>query len=161
LCHFCPYPVAQGTPFRPRSASSVVGEMQMLAERHGVKSILFRDPTFSFDLARVKEICRLLIERRVDVEWGIETRLDRMDLEMIELLGKAGCRSCEFGVDPLDEDTLKANNRRHLGVDRAATLITALEASGVATAGLAVIGVPGQTGDEVERTMEWIETLDL
>jgi anaerobic magnesium-protoporphyrin IX monomethyl ester cyclase len=161
LCHFCPYPVAQGAPFRPRSAASVVAEMTRLSERHGIKSVLFRDPTFSFDGARVKAICRLLIDRRLDLEWGIETRLDRMDLEMIDLLGKAGCRSCEFGVDPLDAETLSANNRRPLAPDRAAAIISALEQSGVATAGLAVIGVPGQTAGEMERTMEWIQSLDL
>ena len=85
-CHFCPYPIGQGLPFRARSAASVVDEMATLVRRHGVRAVLFRDPTFTLDMERTKAICRLVIERAAELdglEWGIETRLDRMDEEMI------------------------------------------------------------------------------
>jgi radical SAM superfamily enzyme YgiQ (UPF0313 family) len=154
-CHFCPYPVAQGAPFRPRSPRSVADEMALLVERHGARSILFRDPTFSLDLDRVKAICRAVLDRRLDVEWGIETRLDRMDEEMVELLGAAGCRSAEFGVDPLDADVRAASKRKGLAPERAARLIRRMEAAGIATAGLMVIGIPEQGDDDVERTVDW------
>ena len=160
-CHFCPYPVAQGAPFRPRSAALVVDEMERLVARFGVRSVLFRDPTFSLDLKRVKDICQRVIERRIPLEWGIETRLDRMDTEMIELLGRAGCRSAEFGVDPIDEHTRQASHRKGIKPARAAELIRTLEANGIATAGLFVVGIPEQSEDEMMRTLDWVETLDL
>jgi radical SAM superfamily enzyme YgiQ (UPF0313 family) len=161
VCHFCPYPIAQGAPFRPRSAKNVVEELELLSRRHGVKNVLFRDPTFSLDMERIKTICRMILDRGIRIEFGIETRLDRMDEEMIDLLAKAGCRSAEFGVDPLDEETLKASKRKAIKPDRGALLIRRMEDGGIATAGLAVIGLPEQSADEVERTMEWAETLDL
>lgn len=161
LCNFCPYPVAQGAPFRPRSAALVVDELIALSSRFGVKSVLFRDPTFSFDLQRVKDICRGLIARGAPVEFGIETRLDRMDEEMIELLAKAGCRSAEFGVDPIDEHTRHASKRKGIKPERAAELIRAMERAGVATAGLFVIGLPGQSEDEMSRTLDWIDGLSM
>lgn len=160
-CHFCPYPVAQGAPFRPRSAALVVDEMQHVVERFGVRSLLFRDPTFSLDMKRVKEICRLVLERRIPLEWGIETRLDRMDEEMIELLGRAGCRSAEFGVDPIDEHTRQASHRKGIKPARAAELIRVMERNGIATAGLFVVGTPEQSEDEMMRTLDWVETLDV
>jgi anaerobic magnesium-protoporphyrin IX monomethyl ester cyclase len=160
-CGFCPYPIGQGEKFRARSAESVVAEMQFLVERHGVKSLLFRDPTFSLDMKRVKKICRLLIERGVKLEWGIETRLDRMDTEMIELLGQAGCRSAEMGIDPVEEHTREASNRKGIAPEKAAALIGAMEQNGIATAGLFVIGLPEQSVNEMERTLDWIQTLDL
>lgn len=160
-CHFCPYPVAQGAPFRPRSAALVVDEMQRLVARFGVRSVLFRDPTFSLDLERVREICRLVIARGLKLEWGIETRLDRMDEGMIELLGRAGCRSAEFGMDPIDEHTRQASHRKGIKPARAAALIRAMEANGIATAGLFVVGTPEQSEDEMMRTLDWVETLDV
>lgn len=160
-CHFCPYPVAQGAPFRPRSAALVADEMQRLVERFGVRSVLFRDPTFSLDMKRVKDLCRILVARKLPLEWGIETRLDRMDLPMIELLGAAGCRSAEFGMDPIDEHTRQASHRKGIKPARAAELIREMEAHGIATAGLFVVGIPEQSEDEMLRTLDWVETLEV
>lgn len=160
-CHYCPYPVAQGAPFRPRSASLVADEMQRLVARFGVRSVLFRDPTFSLDMQRVKDLCQIVLDRGIKLEWGIETRLDRMDEPMLELLGRAGCRSAEFGVDPIDEHTRQASHRRGIKPARAAELISVMEANGIATAGLFVVGVPEQSEDEMARTLDWIETLKI
>ena len=160
-CSFCPYPVAQGAPFRPRSAAKVAAEMEHLVERFGVRSVLFRDPTFSLDMNRVKELCRIVIERKLPLAWGIETRLDRMDEGMIELLGRAGCRSAEFGMDPIDEHTRQASHRKGIKPDRAAELIRVMERNGIATAGLFVVGIPEQSEDEMLRTLDWIETLEV
>jgi radical SAM superfamily enzyme YgiQ (UPF0313 family) len=160
-CHFCPYPVAQGATFRPRSAAKVVDEMESLVDRFGVRSVLFRDPTFSLDMGRVTDICRLLIDRGLPLSWGIETRLDRMDEAMVALLGRAGCRSVEFGLDPIDEQTRLGSHRKGVAPARAAGLVRAMTAAGVASAGLFVVGVPGQSEGEVLRTLDWIEGLGL
>jgi radical SAM superfamily enzyme YgiQ (UPF0313 family) len=160
-CSFCPYPVAQGAPFRPRSAARVAAEMERLVDRFGARSVLFRDPTFSLDMTRVRDLCRLVIERRIPLAWGIETRLDRMDEAMIELLGRAGCRSAEFGMDPIDEHTRQASHRKGIKPARAAELIRTMERNGIATAGLFVVGIPEQSEDEMHRTLDWIETLEV
>ena len=161
VCNFCPYPVGQGAPFRARSALHVVAEMAGLVQAHGVRAILFRDPTFSLDIERSKAICREVLRSGLKVDWGIETRLDRLDDELIDLLGQAGCRSCEFGVDPLDADTQKASHRKPIGATLAAERIRRMERAGIATAGLFVVGVPGQDEDEMRRTIDWIETIDI
>jgi radical SAM superfamily enzyme YgiQ (UPF0313 family) len=161
VCNFCPYPTGQGAPFRPRSAENIVEEMRMLVQDHGVRSILFRDPTWSLQIDHAKEICAQIIDANLKLEFGIETRLDRMDEELIELLGKAGCRSCEFGLDPLDEMVKQASNRKGILPERAASLISLMEKNRVSTAGLFVIGLPEQNIEEMHRTLDWIRTLDL
>jgi anaerobic magnesium-protoporphyrin IX monomethyl ester cyclase len=161
VCRFCPYPVGQGAPFRPRRPERVVDEMQMLVERHGTRSLLFRDATLTFDLERVKQICRILLERGVSLDWGIETRLDRLDDELVELLSEAGCRSIEFGLDPIEESTLKASKRIGTPQEDVAARISQLERHGIATAGLFVIGLPGQSEDEIVSTLDWVSSLEM
>lgn len=160
-CSFCPYPVAQGASFRGRSAKSVVDELQHLVERFGVQSVLFRDPTFTLDLDRAKDVCREVLARGLRLEFGIETRLDRIESDLIELLGRAGCTSVEFGVDPLEQETLLANHRRPLAPARVHDVVRALEANGMRTAGLAVLGLPEQSLDEMRRTIDWVDELGL
>jgi radical SAM superfamily enzyme YgiQ (UPF0313 family) len=139
----------------------VVDELVNLRARRGVRSVLFRDPTFSFDMARVTAICDGLIAQGAPVEFGIETRLDRMDEAMIERLARAGCRSAEFGVDPIDEHTRHASKRKGIKPERAAAHIATMERAGIAAAGLFVIGLPGQSEDEMHRTMDWIDGLEM
>jgi radical SAM superfamily enzyme YgiQ (UPF0313 family) len=160
-CSFCPYPVAQGAPFRGRSAQNVVDELQHLVEQYGVQSVLFRDPTFTLDLDRAKDICRGILARGLKFDFGIETRLDRMERDLIELLGRAGCTSVEFGVDPLEQETLLANHRRPLAPQKVHDVVKALEANGMRTVGLAVLGLPEQSLDEMRRTVEWVDALGL
>jgi radical SAM superfamily enzyme YgiQ (UPF0313 family) len=160
-CGFCPYPIAQGAPWRGRSVQSVVDEMQHDVERWGIRAILFRDPTFSMDMNRVKELCREILKRGLKVEWGIETRLDRMDEEMVDLLASAGCRSAEFGMDPIEEHTRLASKRKGIDPQKAANRISRMERAGIATAGLFVIGIPGMSRAEMDRTIAWIETLEM
>jgi radical SAM superfamily enzyme YgiQ (UPF0313 family) len=160
-CGFCPYPIAQGAPFRGRSVGNVVDELQRDIERWGARSVLFRDPTFSMDMKRVKDLCREILTRGLKLEFGIETRLDRMDDEMIDLLGEAGCRSAEFGVDPIEEHTRLNSRRKGIDPVRAAGRIRRMESAGIAAAGLFVIGIPGMSREEMDRTIEWIETLDM
>jgi radical SAM superfamily enzyme YgiQ (UPF0313 family) len=160
-CHFCPYPIAQGAPFRGRSPKNVVDEMQRNVERWGVRSILFRDPTFSMDTNRAKAICGEILDRGLKVDWGIETRLDRMDDEMIDLLARAGCRSAEFGIDPIEEHTRQSSKRKGIDPKVAAARISRMERAGIAAAGLFVIGIPGMTREEMDRTIAWIDTLDM
>jgi radical SAM superfamily enzyme YgiQ (UPF0313 family) len=160
-CSFCPYPVAQGAPFRGRSAANVVDELQHLVERWGVRSVLFRDPTFTLDLDRAKDVCREVLTRGLKLDFGIETRLDRMEGDLIELLGRAGCTSVEFGVDPLEQETLLANHRRPLAPRKVHDVVRALEANGMRTVGLAVLGLPEQSLDEMRRTVDWVDALGL
>lgn len=160
-CRFCPYPVAQGAAFRGRSAGSVVDEMEQLSRVWGTRSVLFRDPMFSFDVPRAKAICRELIARGLDIEWGVETRLDRMDEELVDLLAESGCRSVEFGGDPLDPEVLRASKRKPIGPERAAALIERMERQGVRGAGLYVVGLPEQDVADVERTLSWLATTQL
>ena len=160
-CRFCPYPVTQGLRFRGRSVDSVVDEMIYLRDRFGAKSLLFRDPTFSFDLDRTKQLAREMTRRRVQVDFGIETRLDCLDEESLDLLAEAGCLSVEFGVDSLDPEVLKAWKRRGFSPEKARGLVNHMESLGMAGAGLFVIGLPEQDVADVERTLDWLLSTDL
>lgn len=154
-CEYCPYPIAQGKPFRPRAVADVVAEIAWRVRQEGVQAILFRDPTFSLDLPRAKAIARGIRDLQLDLQWGIETRLDRLDDELIDLLGASGCRSVTFGLDPLDHDVRSESNRRGYETEVAAARLQRLANHGIATAGLYVIGLPDQSEVQIKHDFEW------
>jgi radical SAM superfamily enzyme YgiQ (UPF0313 family) len=62
-CHYCPYPVGQGLPWRHRSAKNVLDEIEHLVRDLRIEHIVFRDPMFSLNQKRVIEICNGIVER--------------------------------------------------------------------------------------------------
>lgn len=57
----------------------------------GIKDFLFYDDTFTVDRTRVVEICKLLIEKGLEIRWDIRARVDTVDDEVLAYLKKAGC----------------------------------------------------------------------
>jgi len=160
-CEFCPYPVAQGAPFRPRPVADVVAEVAFRARSQGVRALLFRDPTFSLDIGRAKEIARGIRDLRLNLRWGIETRLDRLDDELIDLLAQAGCRSMTFGLDPLEDAVRKESHRKGYRPEVASARIQRMHDRGIAAAGLFVVGLPEQTEAQLANNFRWIEAQAL
>ncbi|MBM4394595.1 MAG: radical SAM protein [Deltaproteobacteria bacterium] len=160
-CAYCPYCTVQGAAFRACSPDRVVAEMAHLAAAHGVRSVLFRDPNFALDRARVLDICRLLADRGPRLDWGCETRLDLLDDEVAAALGRAGCRSVEVGMDAVSPEVNAAHGRKAIGPVAARERLAALRRHGVASAGLFVIGLPGDTEASIRETIRYAAAIDL
>src|SRR5258706_2204223 len=72
-CHYCPYPVGQGIPWRYRSPGNVVDEIEHLVKGLGIQYILFRDPMFSLRPNRVVDICNEIQRRGLGFKGQGET----------------------------------------------------------------------------------------
>jgi radical SAM superfamily enzyme YgiQ (UPF0313 family) len=160
-CDYCPYWVAQGAHFRARAAENVAAEMEAVVRGCGARSILFRDPSFGLDRRRVVDLCRAVVARGLRVDWGCETRLDGLDDEVIAWLARAGCRSVEVGMDSLSPEAMRQNRRRTMAPAAIRDRLRRLTAAGIASAGLFVIGLPGDTEAAIRETIRFANDLDL
>jgi anaerobic magnesium-protoporphyrin IX monomethyl ester cyclase len=102
-CGYCYNVQYNRRSWRALPAAEVVRRMRVLKERFGVSSVLLLDDNFFCNLNRVREICRLLIEQRLDlVVHGANCRADtvvRFDDELLGLLKKAGFTKLLIGVE--------------------------------------------------------------
>ena len=74
--------------------------------------IIFRDPLFTEQRERVVELCDEISARGLNITFEAETRLDRLDVDLLDRLYAAGFRAMSFGVESLDPATLKKSGRR-------------------------------------------------
>ena len=88
-CIYCPYTSNQGLKYRYRSARNVVDELVDLKNRYDVRAVQFRDPTFTIRKDRTLEICDGILKNDIDIEWGCETRVDRLNEELIDSMFEA------------------------------------------------------------------------
>ncbi len=150
-CTFCDKSVS-GSRWRARPAEDVVDEMVELRSRFGIRFINFYDDNFTLRRRRVVEICEEMIRREVDVEWKCEGRVDGVDLELLRLMRRAGCRTVAYGVESGNAETL-ALLRKDVLVDQAAQAFADTRQAGLRSLAYVILGAPGESRADVQRTI--------
>ena len=154
-CHYCPYPVGQGLPWRYRSAPNVVDEIEHLVKDLGIRYIIFRDPMFSLNQRRVVEICKGIVERGLKFEWRCETRVDYLNEETLIAMAQAGCEGINFGVESSDVAIQQGVGRRPISVEKFETCVALCRKLGIKTFAFFIIGLPGDTVRTILDTIKF------
>jgi radical SAM superfamily enzyme YgiQ (UPF0313 family) len=97
-CTFCGSPAFWKRRVRFHSADYFVTQLIRLREK-GVTFFYVSDDTFTLDRERVIDICRRIIERRLDIVWVAISRVDCVDEEVLEWMRRAGCTQISYGVE--------------------------------------------------------------
>jgi radical SAM superfamily enzyme YgiQ (UPF0313 family) len=111
-CSFCDVTALWGNRSVYRDLEATVAEMELLRDRYGKNTVGIVDDTFVLNRDRVRAFCRMLIERRVGVQWGCFGRINLMTPDLIELMAEAGCRAVFYGIDSGSEKVLERTVKR-------------------------------------------------
>lgn len=152
-CHYCPYPVGQGLPWRHRSPENVVNELEHLTRDLGIRYVVFRDPMFSLNQRRVIQICNLIVERGIRVEWRCETRVDYLNEETLTAMAAAGCEGINFGIESADVAIQKGVGRRPISNEQFVRCVETCRRLGIKTFAFFIIGLPGDTVKSILQTI--------
>ncbi|MBS3171147.1 radical SAM protein [Candidatus Woesearchaeota archaeon] len=153
-CTYCNKSVF-GRNFRVKSPERTVKEIEQLVSL-GYKEIHIVDDMFTTNKERVKEICRLLIEKNINIIWACPNgiRADRIDRELISLMKKAGCYRVSIGAESGNQDVLNAieKNQTPQQVEVAFKICREL---GMVTHGFFMFGLPEDTEETMQQTIEF------
>jgi len=158
-CSYCPYPVAQGTKYRKRSAKNVLDEIAFLKREFDVKNLMIRDAEFTLDRERVVKICKGLIKVGNDIAWRCETRVDTLDVELIGLMRRAGCMGINMGIESASEKVCAKVGRKPLDAEHTKDMVRLCGELGIHTFCFFIIGLPGDDLTSVMETIEYAVTL--
>lgn len=114
-CTFCAnYSVAtlcNGYRCRQRSVESLVKEMEELHKKYGVVRFSFWDDNFlpvgEDGLKKVQQILELFKKLSFKPIFGIQTRVDTLTREIVEILQQAGMQNIYLGIENINRDELK------------------------------------------------------
>jgi radical SAM superfamily enzyme YgiQ (UPF0313 family) len=153
FCTYCPHRILAG--YRARSVGSIVDELQMLCGLRPDPFVIFRDPLFTHDRERCLELTRAIATRGLRLRFECETRLDRLDDELLEALQGAGCANITFGVESLEPETLRKVGRRPIPPAHQQHVIQACDRLGIRTVAFYVLGLPNDTWESVAATIDF------
>lgn len=151
FCTYCPHRIQAG--YRARSVENILDELEDLQGRRGARHIVFRDPLFSQDRDRVLALCDGMQSRGLRHTFECETRLDRLDAPLLDILHGAGLRAMSFGVESLAPATLKKVGRRPILEGHQRAMLAHCRKLGVVTAAFYVLGFLEDTPESIAATI--------
>jgi radical SAM superfamily enzyme YgiQ (UPF0313 family) len=160
-CIFCVWPEVMygGHQYRVRSPVKVIDEIEHDVERFGFKSIYFDDDVFNLDRKRAIEISRLIKERGLNIPWAVMARADTMDYETLEKMASAGLFAIKYGIESCDQRILTSSGK-NLDLLKVEDIIKKTKELGIRVHLTFVFGLPGETAETIERTIEYALRLD-
>jgi hopanoid biosynthesis associated radical SAM protein HpnJ len=158
LCTFCLWPqTLSGHRWRIRSAEDVTNEVKYALESFpGLQEIFFDDDTFNIRKSRVLELCAKL--QPLNFTWSCTSRVT-VDYETLKAMKDAGCRLLIVGYESGDPQILK-NIKKGATVERAIEFTRDCKKLGLVIHGDFIIGLPGETRQTIDRTIEFAKRLD-
>jgi len=158
-CTYCSSPAFFGRRVYYRPFSDVINEITELQDRYGLKEFYFADDTFTIKKPRVHEFCRELIDRNMRVNWSCITRLDLIDEQTLDLMKQSGCNNIWLGVESGTERILEVVGK-DLNMAKIRSKVGLLNRMQMSWSGFFMIGLPGETVDEMWQTYEFMKELN-
>jgi len=186
-CIFCYRGPSAGKIFRPRSPENVVSEIEQLRGLYGIGSILFVDDTFTLNQKRAEKICDLLIEKQLGISWRCQTRADCLNINLLKKMKMSNCIDISIGVESGNRKILAATQKQRKNInDNKQNNINGFSQSqesdkriedksykevvkkafnmsaevGISTSATFIIGLPGDTKESVQETIDFAKELN-
>ena len=159
-CSFCNKSVFQRL-FRAKSPERVVDEIEYTL-KFGFDEIHIMDDMFSTDINRAKEICRLIIKRKMKFVWNAQAglRVDCIDEELLRLMKQAGCYATSMGIESGNQNILNLANKG-ITLDQVRKAVALIKKVGLQTTGFFILGLDGESEATMQDTINFAKELKL
>ena len=156
---YCTYPLQQGRKVRARSVKNIIEEIKYWQKELGANKFVFRDPVFSINRKHTIEFCNEVISQKLNISFMVETHLNNLDDEMINLLKTAGLELVYVGVESSSHVVLKDMKRFTVEHDKQYKVIKKCEDAGIKVKTMFIIGNPEDTKDTIIQSIEYSKYL--
>ena len=158
LCTFCQWPqTISGHAWRVRSTDNVAREIKQALEMFPqMKEFFFDDDTFNIRKDRVLEICQKF--KPLKFRWSANARV-HSDYETLKAMADGGARLFIVGFESGDPQILK-NIKKGATVEMARTFAKNCKKVGITIHGDFIIGLPGETKETIQCTIDFAKELD-
>lgn len=144
---------------RRRSLDSVLAELDAIRAAGPLSYVIFLDDTFTIHQPWVYDFCRQF-PGRIGVPFSIHARVETMSPKLIDALAAAGCRHIVYGVESGSERLRREVMKRPVTNDRMVEIVARSRAAGILVTCNYMMGLPGETRDDLQATIDLHHRLD-
>ena len=160
-CAFCASSHFWGTKVRMRSVESVLKEIGEIYDRYHFNAVAFVDDTFNVSPKRVMELCRVIIDQKLDLWWWNLSRIDLLlrNEEMVKEMVRAGGKAVFIGVESSNPKTLN-ELKKGIDVEDIVQTVEMLKRNGVEIHASYILGGLHDDVKTIHETIRFAKRLD-
>lgn len=155
-CAYCVSSRMVGTAYRARDPIKVADELEWLKNEQKAGTFSFYDDAFTYDQQRAIKICEEIKRRRIGIPWDCQTRVDKINREVLVKMKEADCQLVSFGAESGCQKILDAVHKRTT-VEQNEAAIKLAKDVGLSVAMSVVIGYPSETAESLQQTFKFIK----
>ena len=156
--HACGFCTAAPLAWKMRDLDNLFDELRFL-KRAGYREIHFKDLSFGIDPASYGRLLERLVDERLGFVFCCLARADNLSPDLLRLMKRAGCRLVHMGVESASGSTLERVGKG-LTLGDVETAIEDCRRLGIAVLASYVLGLPWETRQDLERSIELAISLD-
>ena len=154
-CIFCKSEKLLTTRLLQRSPESVAEEVNQVVRDFGIRHFYIVDDVLTLYPERVMGICDELDRRGLDITFEGSTRANLVTDEMMQRMAKSGLVRLSFGLETIDSEMRKTMKKK-VPLEHYTNANRLCNKYGVEAMNSVMIGLPGETRETVENTLNWI-----
>ncbi|MBU0547135.1 MAG: B12-binding domain-containing radical SAM protein [Candidatus Omnitrophica bacterium] len=158
-CIFCGVQRMFGKKYRVQSPQKTISEIERLVKEFKIKEVLFKDSDFLIDRNNVIQLCKLLIERKLDLIWSCNSRVDMINEKIALLMKQAGCKMITYGVESGNQEILN-NLKKDFTLEQVTKAIQTTKNAGIQVTLNIIFGSPQETKETARETLAFVKQLD-
>ena len=157
-CIFCLSPIISGMKLRERSVGNIIAELEECVNRYHIRNFFFRADTFTMNKKSVIELCKEIINRKLNISWVANSRVNTIDEERLAWMKKAGCWLVAFGIES-GNDEIQKQIKKGSTQAQAREAVKLCKKIGIKTYGFYLIGFPWETKEMIMDTLQLAKEL--
>ncbi len=157
-CNWCAKPI-YGNRYNTRSPENVVNEIRFLVQQYQPDHIWFCDDIFGLKPGWVQQFSTLIADAGIHIKYKIQSRVDLLLQEnTIAALAASGCESVWVGAESGSQKILDAMDKG-TRVEQIFEATALLKKHHIKPAFFLQFGYPGETKDDIRKTISMVKTL--
>ncbi len=159
-CRFCQPTLKKlfGRKIRFRSPRNVVDEMAFLKREYNLKGLYFADDEPTWNRDWMMSLCEEINRRGLKIVWTCASRVDTVDIQLLETMKRAGCIQIGFGVESGSQRVLNYY-RKGIKVEQVAPAFHACNKIGIMARANIMIGAPSETREDIQGTIQLLRQI--
>lgn len=147
--------------YRARSPKHFVDEIEILVRKYNVGFFILADEEPTINKQKFVALCQELIDRKLGVTWGINTRVTDImrDADLLPFFRKAGLVHVSLGTEAASQMNLN-RFRKETTIEENKFAIKLLQKNGIVAEAQFVMGLEHETPETIEETYQLCKDWD-
>jgi len=162
-CTFCSAHRVWGKQYRMRSCENIIEEMKQLKNRYGIEELMFEDDNLTLNIKRAERIFDSMIEEKFNFAWDTPNGVAAFALteSVIMKMKNSGCYQMNLALESGSQYVLDHIIKKPLKLNKVKPLIEYAKKIKLGVSIYLIIGMPGETLDQIQETFRLAEELEI